>query len=158
MRGDARDMLGRAPRQTFEQDILTPARAGMSGLEDGAEAETPLEERPGYALPPRFGTGAAVDAGAAPEASNSNWDGVERRKADAGPPKGQPERRRAHLLADQDHLGCTSLKFKNIPWRISLKFHKIPVQTSGNFPNTQSAIAKVLAPLGTCGGFFLPRL
>ena len=104
MRGDARDMLGRAPRQTFEQDILTPARAGMSGLEDGAEAETPLEERPGYALPPRFGTGAAVDAGAAPEASNSNWDGVERRKADAGPPKGQPERRRAHMPFGRRHL------------------------------------------------------
>lgn len=108
MRGDARAMLGRAPRQTFEDDILTPARAGMAGLEDGGE-ELPMEDRPGYALPPRFGTGAGAEQGAAassapPPPSNSNWDGVERRKADTGPPKGQGERRRAHMPFGRRHL------------------------------------------------------
>ena len=43
-------------------------------------------------------------APAAPEASNSNWDGVERRKSDQGPPKGQADRRRPHMPFGRRHL------------------------------------------------------
>lgn len=107
LRGDSMAMLDRAPRQTFEQDILTPARAGMAGLDDGEE-DVALEDRPGYALPPRFGTGSRPPeprpAMSAPEASNSNWDGVERRKSDQGPPKGQADRRRPHMPFGRRHL------------------------------------------------------
>ena len=111
MRGDTVELLARPPRRTFEEDILTPASAGMAGQEDEGE-DLPLEQRPGYALPgqpPHFGTGPAATAmppppATPPEASNTNWDGVERRAADLGPPRGQPERRRAHQPFGRRHL------------------------------------------------------
>jgi chromosome partitioning protein len=102
--GDRLDMLSRPPRRTFEEDILTPASAGMPGLDDDESGTgTPIEHRPGYALPgqpPRFGTGAGAPA---PEASNTNWDGTERRQADLGPPKGQPDRRRGYQPFGRRH-------------------------------------------------------
>lgn len=102
MRGDALELMNRPPRRTFEDDILTPASAGMSGSDgDCDDGPVPIEDRPGYALPgrtPRFGDSAM------PEASNSNWDGVERRKADLGPPRGQPDRRRAGQPFGRRHL------------------------------------------------------
>ena len=87
MRSDgSRDLLDRPPRSTFEADILSPATAGMSGQEVDEDEEA-LENQPGYAL-----AGSAPPP-AAPSA-NSNWDGVERRQADAGPPPGKADRRR----------------------------------------------------------------
>jgi len=88
MRSDgSRDLLDRPPRSTFEADILSPATAGMSGQEVD-EDEDALENQPGYAL-----AGSAPPPPPVPSA-NSNWDGVERRQADAGPPAGKPDRRR----------------------------------------------------------------
>jgi chromosome partitioning protein len=104
MRGDTAELLARPPRRTFEDDILTPATAGMPGHEDDSE-EVPIEHRPGYALPGQsspFGAGPASRT--LPEPSNTNWDGVERRKADLGPPKGQADRRRAHQPFGRRHL------------------------------------------------------
>ena len=86
---DPRDMLDRPPRSTFEADILSPATAGMSGQEVD-EDEDALENQPGYAL---AGT-TAPPPEPAPSA-NTNWDGIDRRKADSGPPPGKPDRRRA---------------------------------------------------------------
>lgn len=94
LRGDAMELMTHPPRQTFEQDILTPASAGMGASEEEDDADTPLQDRPGYALPgqaPRFGAAHVPVV----EPSNSNWDGVDRRKSDQGPPKGQADRRRA---------------------------------------------------------------
>ena len=86
---DPRDMLDRPPRSTFEADILSPATAGMSGQEVDDD-EDALEDQPGYSL---AGTGAPPPPEPAASA-NSNWDGIERRKADSGPPPGKPDRRR----------------------------------------------------------------
>jgi chromosome partitioning protein len=109
MRGDGLDLINRPPRRTFEDDILSPATAGMSSHAED-EDEIPLEDRPGYALPglaPRFGTGAGVavtEPEPPAEAVNSNWDGVERRRADTGPPRGQPDRRRSHQTFGRRHM------------------------------------------------------
>ncbi len=85
-----RDMLDRPPRSTFEADILSPATAGMSGQQID-EDEDALENQPGYAL--------ASEAVPPPPdlvvSANSNWDGIDRRKNDTGPPPGKPDRRRA---------------------------------------------------------------
>ena len=86
---DPRDMLDRPPRSTFEADILSPATAGMSGQHTD-EDEDVLANRPGYAL-------ATSPRQPQPEpapSANSNWDGIDRRKDDTGPPPGKPDRRR----------------------------------------------------------------
>ena len=85
---DPRDLLDRPPRSTFEADILSPATAGMSGQELD-EDEDALESQPGYAL---AGTAPPVPPPAT--SANSNWDGIDRRQADTGPPPGKPDRRR----------------------------------------------------------------
>lgn len=107
MRGDTVELLSRPPRRTFEEDILTPASAGMPGMDEDDSEDVPIQDRPGYALPgqpPRFGTGPAAAAAVTPEASNTNWDGVERRRTDLGPPRGQPDRRRAGQPFGRRHL------------------------------------------------------
>lgn len=85
MRGDPRDFLDR-PSPTLENEILTPvpealARLDKAGSRAAAAAladDTPDEDE--SARPHRFGEG--------------NWDGVDRRQADLGPPPGRSDRRR----------------------------------------------------------------
>nr|WP_203292934.1 ParA family protein [Maricaulis parjimensis] len=108
MRGDKLEIMGHPPRRTFEQDILTPASAGMATSDEDDE-EFRIENQPGYALPgqaPSFGATPppTADAAPPPPPSNSNWDGIDRRKSDMGPPKGQADRRRAHQPFGRRHM------------------------------------------------------
>lgn len=59
---------------------------GLSPAGSGG-APPPIE------IPSPFQSGARPSPNANP-AANGNWDGIDRRKADAGPPPGMPERRR----------------------------------------------------------------
>ena len=107
MRGDKLEIMAHPPRSTFERDILSPATAGMSGDDDGDDEDQRIENQPGYALPgkpPRFGATPTAGTTEPPTPSNSNWDGVDRRKSDMGPPKGQTERRRAHQPFGRRHM------------------------------------------------------
>lgn len=107
LRGDKLEIMAHPPRSTFERDILTPATAGMAASEGEEDEDQRIENQPGYALPgkpPRFGAPASSETEAPPPPSNSNWDGVDRRKSDMGPPKGQQDRRRAHQPFGRRHM------------------------------------------------------
>ncbi|MBR9826445.1 MAG: ParA family protein [Alphaproteobacteria bacterium] len=88
LRGHADAMLD-GPVNTFERDILSPVPQALANLERaGREAvsaalETPETTNEESASPRRFGD----------SANSAEWDGVDRRKADHGPPPGKPERR-----------------------------------------------------------------
>ncbi len=82
-----RDLLER-PSATVETDILTPGALNLDEMA-GEESGEPADAAP----VPRFGSGLGPPT-ELPAASNTNWDGVERRKADLGPPAGTPDRRR----------------------------------------------------------------
>lgn len=79
---------------TLEAGILTPGM-GQSEPEPAAPALPPQTAHP-PAPPPapvaRFGSGQGLPPGP-PEPINENWDGIDRRKADTGPPPGKPDRR-----------------------------------------------------------------
>lgn len=78
----ARDLLDR-PSETVETDILTPGALDLDGM---SADETPTGDVP------RFGSGLGRPP-EPPPATNENWDGVDRRKADHGPPAGTADRR-----------------------------------------------------------------
>jgi chromosome partitioning protein len=91
------------PHTDFSTTRLTPESASDPVVETADTSEVELiddSDMPGWgSLAPAIAAAAATrPAGEAAPAANSNWDGVERRGADRGPPAGATDRRQTPVF------------------------------------------------------------